>query len=174
MSDKHDNKRPEVSAEDDGGLRRGSGGSEGGVGLFLFGLALALLGLWLFFDSVVMSTAGHGIFSRMIRAGSGGGELGAIRTTSMGILFVPFFVGVVALFFDARMAWAWGLTIIGLAILIIEILSSISFHLSGKLTHFLLMIGLLASGTGLMLRSYWPMRTAMERVEREQLEAKKR
>jgi uncharacterized protein len=42
---------------------RGSGGTEGGIGLFLIGMGLAVLGAYLFFDSVLVSTGPRGLFS---------------------------------------------------------------------------------------------------------------
>ena len=131
---------------------RGSGGTEGGAGMFILGFLLAGLGVYLFFDSVLVSTATHGWISGMFRGRGGGGGMG--QTTSMGIVFVPFFIGVTALFVNARWQWAWGLTWLGIAILIIEILSRIRFLLTMKVTHLLGMIVLFAAGTGLMIRSY--------------------
>jgi len=129
---------------------RGSGGTEGGVGKFTIGLGLAVLAVYLFFDSVKVSTAGHGLVSGMLGHGQGGHW----ETTSMGIIFVPFFIGVVALFYDAKWRWAWGLTFLGIAVLAIEMLSRIRFLLFMKTTHLLGMIVLFSAGIGLMLRSY--------------------
>ena len=86
--------------------------------------------------------------------GGGRGRGGMIDTTSMGILFVPFFIGVFALFVDAHRKWAWILTYIGIAILAIEILSRIRFIIDTKLTHLLGMLVLFAAGCALMFRSY--------------------
>jgi hypothetical protein len=129
---------------------RGSGGTEGGAGQFAVGLLLAVGATYLFFDSVRVSTAGHGLLGRMM-GGRGGGFW---ETTSMGVLFVPFFIGVIALFYNARLRWAWGLMLIGLILLAVEIFSRLRFVMDAKTTHLLLMIVLFAAGTGLMLRSY--------------------
>lgn len=72
----------------------------------------------------------------------------------MGILFVPFVIGVTALFYDSRMKWAWWLMWIGVAVIAIEILSRIRFRMDVKTTHLLGMMLLLGAGVGLMLRSY--------------------
>lgn len=77
-----------------------------------------------------------------------------METTSMGIIFVPFFIGVIALFYDARMVWAWILTWIGVAIIVIEIVSRLRFFYEMKSSSFILMIVMFAAGAGLMLRSY--------------------
>ena len=68
---------------------RGAGGRPGGAGLFLFGLVLAVGGLWLFFDSVRATTAPFGLVSGWM-----GGFGGAWETTSQAIVFVPFLLGV--------------------------------------------------------------------------------
>ncbi len=77
-------------------------------------------------------------------------------TTSSGIVFVPFFLGVCALFYDAKQDWAWWLTLGGLGVIVIEIISRIQFLMTMKTSHFLLMVALFAAGAGLMLRSYRP------------------
>lgn len=135
---------------------KGSGGTEGGVETFLIGLGLAGLGIYLFFDSVHMSTAGMGLVSGMMGRGRGGhgGGMGMWETTSMGIVFVPFAIGVFCLFVNARRTWAWVLTHIGLAIIAIEILSRIRFLINTKLTHFLGMLILFLFGCALMFKSY--------------------
>ncbi|MCM2371703.1 hypothetical protein [Aporhodopirellula aestuarii] len=131
---------------------KGSGGTDGGVSQFFFGLALLIGGVYFFFDSVRVATGHAGMLSGAIGGGGGRGRL--IETTSMGILFVPFFIGIFALFVDARRKWAWGLTYLGLAILAVEILSRIRFIVDTKLTHLLGMFVLIAAGCALIFRSY--------------------
>lgn len=130
---------------------RGSGGTDGGVGQFAAGCLLAVLAVYLFFDSVRVISDGAGLVSGMLRGGRRGG---VIETTSMGILFVPFFLGVFSLFVNSKQKWAWGLTYIGIGILTIEILSRIRFYIDTKLTHLSLMLVLFAAGCALMFRSY--------------------
>ena len=129
---------------------RGSGGTEGGAGMFATGLVLAAAGVYLFFDSVMVTTGGLGWVSGMMHRGGGG----FWETTSMGIIFVPFFIGVIALFYNARLLWAWILTALGLVVIAVEIISRIRFRLDAKTTHLLLIIVLFAAGLGLILRSY--------------------
>lgn len=130
---------------------RGAGGTDGGIGMFLGGLALAGGAVYFFFDSVQVRT-GIGALSGLMRRGTGGG--GFYETTSMGILFVPFFVGVFCLFVDASRKWAWNLTYLGLAILAIEIVSRVRFVMNTKLTHLLGMLVMFAAGAAFMFRSY--------------------
>ena len=131
---------------------KGPGGTEGGIGKFTIGLVLTAVAVYLFFDSVRVSTTGYGWVSGLMHGGRG--RHGLWETTSMGIVFIPFLIGVIALFYDAKMKWAWWLTYLGIAILAVEIFSRIRFIWESKLTHVLLMLVLFAAGVGLMLRSY--------------------
>ena len=89
------------------------GGRPGGEIKFLIGAALTIAGVWLFFDSVRFTTDHRGLISGAISRGRGGGLM---ETTSMGIVLVPLFIGVIALFFDARKLWGWVLVGVGLVI----------------------------------------------------------
>ena len=130
---------------------RGSGGTSGGVGEFTVGFVLAGLATWLFLDSVIVSTEGRGWVALGMN-GMSGGQMG--DTVSSGLLFLPFFLGVLSLFVDARRGWAWKLTYGGVAILVIEILSRVRFLFQTRASHLMLMLVLFAAGAGLMIRSY--------------------
>jgi hypothetical protein len=139
----------------DGKRVPGSGGTQGGIGLFALGFALTGVALYFFFDSVRVSTGHHGLLSGLMGSGrGGGGGRGMAETTSMGVLFLPFLISTIALFVDAKMKWAWGLLWIGISILVIEVLSRIRFGLEMKLSHLLIMFVTFAAGAGLMIRSY--------------------
>jgi len=126
------------------------GGTEGGEGAFVGGLGMVLvaLGLYLFFDSVHVTAGNQGFLSGYMSRGIGG-----LGTASMGLIFVPFLLGVTALFFDSSKSWAWGITVIGLAIIVIEILSRIRFEMNMKTSHLLLVLGMTAAGFGLVMRA---------------------
>lgn len=111
---------------------------------------MAMVATYLFFDSVRVSTGHHGMVSGMM----GGRAGGMIETTSMGIVFIPFFLGVFSLFVDAKRKWAWGLTYFGIALLAVEVMSRVRFIIDTKLTHLLIMLVLFAAGCALMFRSY--------------------
>lgn len=125
---------------------KGSGGTEGGVSMFWIGFVLSCLAAYLFFDSVRISTGHYGWMSGWMRNSAG--------TASAGIIFVPFLLGMIALFYDVTMKWAWWLAGLGLGVIAIEIISRIHFLLNVKTTHFLGMMALFCAGVGLMLRSY--------------------
>ena len=124
------------------------GGTRGGLGLFGGGVALTAVSMWFFLDSVRVQGYGNGWIS--------GGFGGFGGTGSMGVLFVPLLVGIGALFYNAKATWAWVVFGLGLALIVIEILSKLRFFYDLKLSHFLLMLGGFAAGIGLTLRSLSP------------------
>ncbi|MGB1260753.1 MAG: hypothetical protein ACPG6P_11975 [Akkermansiaceae bacterium] len=127
------------------------GGTEGGTGSFLMGggLLLMAVGMYLFLDSVRVESGHYGWMSGMIGRGRQG-----LETTSMGIVFVPFLIGVGVLFFDASKKWAWWLAAAGLGVIVVEILSRIRFVLDMKTTHLLMILVMVAAGAGMALRAF--------------------
>lgn len=123
------------------------GGKEGGEGYFLIGLALFIAGLYFFLDSVRVTSGHYGAVSGMIGRGRGGME-----TTSMGIVFLPFLIGVGILFYDSSKRWGWWLSGAGLVMLVIEMVSRIQFQMNIKTSTFLLIFCLMAAGSGLAIR----------------------
>lgn len=147
---------------------KGSGGTEGGFFLFGIGFVLSAAAAWFLLDSVI-ATTGHGLFSGFIRGRQGVGAGRSFgQTTSMGVIFLPFMIGVIALFYDASKKWAWWLLYLGVAIVAVEILSHLRFQMSVKTSHLMLMLGMFAAGIGLMLRSY---RDANQTIEKATSEA---
>jgi len=133
------------------GLVRGAGGTPGGTWLYFLGLVLAGAGLWFFLGNVHVVTRDVGFFSGAFDRGMFGGGMPAAST---GIIFAPIFIGLVILFYDARLKWGWALFYVGLAIIVIEILSRIQFLMQMKTSNLLLMLGMVAAGIGMMLRSF--------------------
>ncbi len=127
------------------------GGQPGGDVKFLIGALMTIAGVWFFFDSVKFTSGHMGLISGGISRGRGGGLM---ETTSMGIVLVPLFAGIVALFFDARKRWAWVLTLVGIVILGVEVVSRFRPVMALKGTHLFLLIILIAGGLGLMFRAY--------------------
>lgn len=106
------------------------------------------LGMYLFLDSVRVESGHYGWVSGVVGRGRQGME-----TTSMGIVFIPFLLGVGALFFDAGKRWAWWLAGLGLAVIGIEILSRIRFVLDMKTTHLLMILAMVAAGAGMVMKA---------------------
>ncbi len=101
--------------------------------------------MYFFVDSVRVTTFGRGVVS--------GGFGGWGGTGSTAVVFLPLFVAVVALFYDASKTWAWALFGVGIFILFAEILSRLEFFINLKLSHLLIMLVSFAAGLGLILRS---------------------
>ncbi|MEO0414511.1 MAG: hypothetical protein AAF226_06110, partial [Verrucomicrobiota bacterium] len=143
------------------------GGRPGGEVKFLIGAILTGIGLWLFFDSVRFSSGHGGLISGMMRGGrgGGGGGRGMGETTSMGIILVPLFIGVIALFFDVKKAWAWCVTGFGILVLAVEIVSRLRPIFEVKATHGIMMLVLIAGGLGFMLKGYMDDRRYKENIE---------
>ncbi len=125
------------------------GGTEGGEAPFFFGLGLVLaaLGVYLFLDSVDVTSGGQGSISGWLS-----GQMGGYDTTSKGIIFMPLLFGVILLFYNAAWKMGWMLLWVGLALVMVEILSRIRFQFIMKTSHLILMLAMVAAGVGLMLR----------------------
>ena len=116
--------------------------------LFLGGIALMIAGLWFFLDSVQVSAGQYGALTGWMGRGREGME-----TTSMGIIFVPFLIGVGVLFYDVSKRWAWWLSGLGMAMIVIEMLSRIRFVMNIKTSTLLVMFCLIAAGAGMVARA---------------------
>src|SRR5215208_1504335 len=124
----------------------GAGGTPGGVGMFLFGFALACAGGWLLTDQVVVTSASvaSGFVIPVVN----------YRMNSFGLSLIPFIIGIGFLFFDGRSITGWLLTIAGLVIIIAGILVSLHIYFRPtSLFNTLTMLVLLFGGLGLIVRS---------------------
>jgi len=124
----------------------GAGGTPGGVGTFLLGLALATAGGWLLTNQVVVSSdyLASGFLVPLIN----------YRMNSFGLSLIPFIVGVGFLFFNGKSVTGWLLTIAGLVIILMGILMSLHILFRPtSLFNTLLMLVLLIGGVGLIMRS---------------------
>jgi uncharacterized protein len=113
----------------------------------LIGIVLTCLGLWMLFDSVRV-TSGYGWFSGYMRGWW-------TTTTSTGIVFIPFVIGVVCIFYNMKTKWPYWLTGIGITVVLVEMLSRIRFVFNMKTSHLLLMLALVAAGLGFCLQGYF-------------------
>ena len=131
---------------------RGAGNTEGGWEKFIMGGVLLCLGVYMLLDSVRVTSGGYGCVSGLMCRGIGNSQF--VETTSMGVIFLPLFVGILAMAYDYSHKWARWLAGIGIVLIIVEMFSRIHWMMNIKTSHLVLMIGSCAIGIGLILASY--------------------
>jgi len=121
---------------------RNPGGTSGGIGEFLIGLALLVAGGYLFLTNVTVTGEFWSIF------GFGG-------ASSFGLTLIPLFIGIVFLFFSRRSKVGWLLTGGSVIAIVVGIFAQLHvFFRPTSLFSTGIMIVLMAGGLGLILRSF--------------------
>ena len=122
--------------------RRGAGGTEGGVMLFLFGLALAVAGAYMLTSRVMVQTGGWRLWGY----------------SAFGLTLIPLLLGIGMLFFNGRSIAGRLLTFLGLVIIFAGIILNLDIYFRPtSLFETLMMLGMLAAGVGMVARSLRPM-----------------
>ena len=117
---------------------RGAGGTSGGVGVFLLGLAMVVVGGYLLLNRV---TVGSGVWLLW-------------GYNAFGLSLLPLLVGIGWLFFDGRSIGGWLLTGCGALIILAGIIANLHIYFAPtSLFDTLVILGLLAGGIGLIARS---------------------
>src|ERR1043165_7245044 len=126
--------------DDDENERRfkGPGGTSGGVGMFLFGLALAIAGGYLIMNQVQV-TSGYWHWW---------------GPNTFGLTLLPLVIGIGLLFFNGKSIAGWLLAGGGAVIIFVGILSNLQIYFQQtSLFNTILMLTLFAAGLGLMARA---------------------
>src|SRR5262245_10600008 len=117
---------------------KGAGGTSGGVGEFLVGLAMAVSGGYLLTQRVTVTSGFWSYF----------GDYG------FGLTLLPLVAGVGLLFFDGKSKLGWVLTLGGALIIFLGVLMNLHVYFAPtSLFNTLLMLVLLGGGLGLIARS---------------------
>jgi hypothetical protein len=117
---------------------RGAGGTSGGVGTFLVGLGMLVVGGYLLLTRVTV--------------GSGTWLLWGYN--AFGVSLLPLLGGIGWLFYDGRSVGGWFLAAVGALIILAGILANLHiFFAPTSLFDTLVMLGLLAGGLGMIARS---------------------
>ena len=117
---------------------RGAGGTSGGVGSFLAGLAMAIAGGYLFMRNVNVSTGYWTIWGY----------------SGFGMSLFPLLIGIGMLFFNGKSKLGWLLTFAGVIIIFVGIIASLNVYFgSTNLFNTLTMLILLVGGIGLVAKS---------------------
>lgn len=111
--------------------------------LFFIGLVMLGAGLYWLFQRTTVSTMG--IFGSGLRLGG--------WMIPSGTVIIPFFIGILLLFFMEKRIFGWIVTAIGLAIIVLAIIMSVRIHFERtSLFDFVMMFFLIGGGSGLLLR----------------------
>lgn len=117
---------------------RGAGGTSGGIGLFLFGLGMAIAGGYLLTNQVTVTTGGWYLWGH----------------NGFGLSLVPLILGIGLLFFNGRSIAGWLLTFAGTIIIFFGILTNLDIYFRPtSLFNTVLMLVLFAGGIGMVARS---------------------
>ena len=120
---------------------RGAGGTEGGIGQFFVGLAMAVAGGWLLTNQVTVTSGLWGYFGH----------------NTFGLSLLPLVLGIGLLFFDGKSVFGWVLTVGGAAIIFVGILVNLRIYFEPTtLFNTLMMLVLLVGGLGLVARALKP------------------
>jgi len=120
---------------------QGAGGTSGGIGEFFIGLAMVVVGVYLFLQQVTVSTGFWILWGY----------------NAFGLSLIPLLVGIGWLFFDGRSIIGWLLVVLGALIIFAGILTNLQVYFRPtSLFNTIIMLGLLAGGLGLVARSLRP------------------
>jgi len=118
---------------------RGPGGTPGGLGQFLIGLAMAVAGGYLITTHVTVTSGAWTVWGH----------------SAFGLSLVPFIFGVAILFFNGRSILGWLLLFAGVVIILTGIIMNLQIYFqSTNLYELLVMLVLLFGGVGLLARSF--------------------
>ena len=117
---------------------KGAGGTAGGVGTFLGGLAMAAAGGYLLLQQVTVHSNTWSWFG----------------ANTFGLTLVPMLIGIGLLFYDGKSRPGWVLTGLGAVIILAGIITNLEiFFRPASLFNTLMMLVLLFAGLGLVARS---------------------
>jgi hypothetical protein len=120
---------------------KGAGGTPGGTGEFIIGLAMAIAGAYLITNQVVVVSSFWSIRGY----------------NAFGLSLVPLIVGTGILFFNGKSIIGWLLLFIGVVVIFTGILMNLHIYFERtSLFNTIVMIVLLAGGIGLILRGLAP------------------
>lgn len=115
------------------------GGTPGGLGMFLFGAGLAVMGGYLIMNQTQVTSGYWSWFG----------------ANTFGLTLVPLLIGIGLLFFNGKSIFGWALAGGGLVIIFAGIITNLGIYFrSTSLFNVLLMLGLFAAGLGLMARAF--------------------
>jgi multisubunit Na+/H+ antiporter MnhF subunit len=131
---------PKPEQANDSASRRfqGPGGTPGGLGMFVFGLVLAIAGGYLILNQTQVTSSYWSWWG----------------PNTFGLTLIPLVIGIGLLFFDGRSIAGWVLAGGGTVIIFVGILAHLQiFFTQTSLFNVILMLAMFAAGLGLMARA---------------------
>ncbi|MCI0659643.1 MAG: hypothetical protein L0220_01075 [Acidobacteria bacterium] len=117
---------------------RGAGGTPGGIGQFLLGAGMTIVGVYLFADRITVTTGYWHFWGN----------------NSFGLTLIPMLIGIGLIFFNGRSIPGWLLAVGSLLLILVGIIANLQLYFSPtSLTGTIIILGLLAGGIGLVARS---------------------
>ncbi|MBF0554142.1 MAG: hypothetical protein HQK96_06220 [Nitrospirae bacterium] len=117
---------------------RGAGGTSGGIGSFLMGLIMVIVGGYLLLNHVMVSSGSWYIWGH----------------SAFGMTLIPLLFGIGILFFNGSSIAGWVLTIGGGLVILAGIITRLDIYFRPtSLFNTLLMLTMLVGGIGLVARS---------------------
>ncbi|HWS86468.1 MAG TPA: hypothetical protein VN282_05875 [Pyrinomonadaceae bacterium] len=127
--------------EEEEEVRRGAGGTRGGVGEFLLGLGMSVAGAYLLTQRVTVTSGYWTLWGY----------------NAFGLSLLPLLFGIGLLFFNGRSILGWLLTFVGVVIILVGIIANLGVYFQPtSLFNTIIMLVLLAGGIGLVARSLRP------------------
>lgn len=124
---------------------RGAGGTEGGLGRFFLGLAMMIVGGYLFFDAIRVYAGFHWGLALF--------QWGGVQLTG-GLVLIPTIFGIGLIFYNAKNPLGWILFLGSLLALAFGVIRNLRFDLRAMSAFELIIIlVLLFGGVGLFLSS---------------------
>jgi hypothetical protein len=122
-------------------VKRGAGGTPGGIGEFLAGLAMAVAGAYMLTERVTVTSAYWSLWGH----------------SAFGLSLLPLVVGIGLLFYNGKSIAGWLLTFAGAVIILAGIITNLQIYFQPtSLFSTIVMLVLLAGGIGLVARSLRP------------------
>lgn len=117
---------------------RGAGGTPGGIGQFLLGTGMIIVGGYLFADRITVTTGYWRFYGY----------------NTFGLTLIPMLIGIGLIFFNGRSIPGWLLAVGSLLLVLVGIIANLQLYFSPtSLTGTIIILGLLAGGIGLVARS---------------------
>ena len=132
---------PMEKEAEDARVKRGAGGTPGGIGEFLAGLAMAVAGAYMLTERVTVTSVYWSLWGH----------------SAFGLSLLPLVVGIGILFYNGKSIAGWLLTFAGAVIIFAGIITNLQiFFQPTSLFSTIVMLVLLAGGIGLVARSLRP------------------